>query len=136
MLSLADILEALTGNRKSPPALQAEGNLRSSGAWGDALIISEAAIDSRLVIPGGLFVALPGERVDGHEFVNQALSQSGAHLALIDHAIETTYPVLDLRAGLCDLDQVKVQPMCLLVENSLQAMQKIAAFWRRLPLRA
>lgn len=40
------------------------------------------AIDSRAVQPGDLFVALPGERVDGHDFVEVAL-QSGAAAALV-----------------------------------------------------
>ena len=66
MLTLADVLEALTGTR--PEAA--------------SLIISEAAIDSRLVIPGALFVALPGERVDGHDYVEEAFRR-GANLALV-----------------------------------------------------
>ena len=38
--------------------------------------------DSREVLPGDIFVALKGERVDGHEFVDQALAK-GAFLALV-----------------------------------------------------
>lgn len=38
--------------------------------------------DSRKVTPGGLFLALPGERVDGHDFVAGALD-SGAAAALV-----------------------------------------------------
>lgn len=138
MLTLADILEALTGKAISPTPLSAKGKLRFKvrsseyGASGDTgLIISEAAIDSRLVIPGGLFVALPGERVDGHDYVNQALVQNGAHLALIEHAIETPYPIVDVRSSSPSAAEIPAVPMCLLVENSLQALQKIAAFWRR-----
>ena len=48
MLTLADVIEALTSFRPT----QAD------------TVITEAAVDSRQVIPGGLFVALPGERVD------------------------------------------------------------------------
>ena len=36
--------------------------------------IRGAAVDSRLVKPGQLFVALPGERTDGHAFVGAALA--------------------------------------------------------------
>ena len=40
------------------------------------------AVDSRLVEPGSLFVALPGERTDGHQFLDAAAS-SGATALLI-----------------------------------------------------
>ena len=39
--------------------------------------------DSRAIKPGDLFVALRGERFDGHEFVTQALAQ-GAVAAMVD----------------------------------------------------
>ncbi|MCK4516664.1 MAG: hypothetical protein KAU31_15495, partial [Spirochaetaceae bacterium] len=41
-----------------------------------------ACVDSRLVMPGCLFVALPGERADGHNFVDDAISR-GAVAALV-----------------------------------------------------
>lgn len=41
-------------------------------------------IDSRAVEPGDLFLAIPGERVDGHQFVGEAL-QRGAVAALVMH---------------------------------------------------
>jgi UDP-N-acetylmuramoyl-tripeptide--D-alanyl-D-alanine ligase len=135
MLTLADILEALTsvrispvlklGRAASPPR---EGALRDIAA---SLIISEASIDSRLVIPGGMFVALPGERSDGHDYVNQAITERGAHLVLIERDIETPFPVLDVRNGLPQDIQITIPPLCLRVENCLQALQKIARFWRR-----
>ena len=59
MLHLADVLEALTGVR--PPQA--------------GVVITEAAVDSRQVIPGSLFVALPGERTDGHDFVPEAFKR-------------------------------------------------------------
>jgi UDP-N-acetylmuramoyl-tripeptide--D-alanyl-D-alanine ligase len=36
-------------------------------------ITAPASVDSRLVEPGGLFVAVPGERVDGHDFAAAAV---------------------------------------------------------------
>ncbi|MFN7928365.1 MAG: UDP-N-acetylmuramoyl-tripeptide--D-alanyl-D-alanine ligase [Blastocatellia bacterium] len=42
------------------------------------------AIDSRLVKPGEIFVAIPGERVDGHQFVAEVLDK-GALAALVVH---------------------------------------------------
>jgi UDP-N-acetylmuramoyl-tripeptide--D-alanyl-D-alanine ligase len=119
MLTLADVLEALT-------------HLRPAGA---DLVITEASIDSRQVIPGGMFVALLGERVDGHDFVAQAF-QKGAVVALIQHELKISLPVLDLRGeaahqaapqSLFDLQG----PLCLWVDNTLEALQQIARFWRR-----
>lgn len=82
MLTLADVLEALTSHR--PPQAN--------------LVITEAAIDSRQVIPGGLFVAIPGERTDGHAYVADAFRR-GASVALIEHNLpDTSFPILDLTA--------------------------------------
>jgi UDP-N-acetylmuramoyl-tripeptide--D-alanyl-D-alanine ligase len=115
MLTLADAIEALSGERPG---------------WARQ-VITEATIDSRQVIPGGLFVALPGERLDGHEFVAQAFER-GANLVLIQREVATEFPILDLRSGqkqgeLPALDT----PLCLRTDDSLAALQQIARFWRR-----
>ena len=116
MLTLADVIEALT-------------NIRPAQA---NIVITEAAVDSRQVIPGGLFVALPGEHVDGHDFVADAFRR-GASFALIQHEVSGVQgKLLSLRTGsepafLPDMDA----PLCLLVENTLSALQQIARFWRR-----
>jgi len=115
MLTLADVLEALSGTR-----LEAASQ-----------VITEASIDSRQVIPGALFVALPGERVDGHDFIGEAF-QRGAHLALIQREIPLPYPVLDLRRGLPAGEFSPPElPFCLLVDDTLHALQQVAHFWRR-----
>lgn len=59
-------------------AVQATGGSPLGGDW----MASGIAIDSRTVQPGDLFVALPGERLDGHDFVAAAL-QAGAVAALV-----------------------------------------------------
>ena len=53
-----------------------------SNAAAKASRFSGINIDSRLVQPGELFVALHGERVDGHEFVSQAFA-AGAKACLL-----------------------------------------------------
>jgi len=63
--------------------LEGEGATRVTGV----------AIDSREVRPGDLFVALPGERVDGHEFAAQAAS-AGAAAALVSRPIGAELPRL------------------------------------------
>lgn len=115
MLTLADILEALT-------------RIRPNGA---EMPITEAVVDSRLVIPGSLFVALPGEHVDGHDYVADAF-QRGASLALIQHEIPGDFQTL--RMGQDPISSISTaynSPLCLQVENSLVALQEIARFWRR-----
>jgi UDP-N-acetylmuramoyl-tripeptide--D-alanyl-D-alanine ligase len=122
MLTLADIIEALT-------------NVRLADA---STLITEAAVDSRQVIPGGLFVALPGEHVDGHDFVSDAF-QRGASFALIQHEVSgdhqtlrlTSDNIADLMSGSEDfISSGRETPVCLLVENTLLALQQIARFWR------
>ncbi|MCX6033455.1 MAG: UDP-N-acetylmuramoyl-tripeptide--D-alanyl-D-alanine ligase [Chloroflexi bacterium] len=114
MLTLADAIEALTNTR---PPLET--------------VITEAAIDSRQVIPGSMFVAIPGERVDGHDFVDDAF-QRGASFALIQHEIPGSFRILQLARGQpLDLYTNLDAPLCLLVENTLAALQQIAHFWRR-----
>jgi UDP-N-acetylmuramoyl-tripeptide--D-alanyl-D-alanine ligase len=116
MLSLNLAVEALTG--VSPHF--------------DERIIRNAAIDSRQVTPDSLFIALPGERVDGHDFVPEAFER-GANSALVSHEFPEEFFQLDLRQGWqSDLEvEIGDSPVCLIVEDSLSAMQTIARFWRR-----
>jgi len=93
-------------------------------------VITDAAIDSRLVIPGSLFVALPGEKVDGHDYIGEAFGR-GALIALVEREVPSEFTSIDLREPvpgdeLTDL----VLPICLRVASSLDALQKIAKSWR------
>ncbi len=47
-------------------------------AAGSVLVSGHAFIDSRHVVPGGLFVAFAGERVDGHDFAAGAVDSGAA----------------------------------------------------------
>ena len=114
MLTLADAIEALT-------------NIRIE----TAAVITEAAIDSRQVIPGSLFVALPGENVDGHDFIADAFKR-GASFTLIQRDVDASFRTLDLRGGLQNASQLDLNPpLCLRVDNTLSALQQIARAWRR-----
>jgi UDP-N-acetylmuramoyl-tripeptide--D-alanyl-D-alanine ligase len=53
----------------------------------DATVTADVEVDSRLVQPGGLFVALPGERADGHDHAAAAV-QAGAVAAVTARALE------------------------------------------------
>jgi UDP-N-acetylmuramoyl-tripeptide--D-alanyl-D-alanine ligase len=117
MLTLADVLEALTHRR--PEDAQT--------------VITEAAVDSRQVIPGGLFVAIPGERADGHEYVPDAFAR-GASFALIQRGLPGgAFRTLDLSAApeAFPPAETLTPPLCLRVENTVSALQQIARFWRR-----
>ena len=115
MLTLSDALEALTNFR--PEANTPE--------------ITTTVIDSREAVPGSLFVAIPGERVNGHDFIAGAFER-GALFALIEQDVDTSFRTLDLRNGLTvetlpELDT----PLCLRVDNTINALQQMARFWRR-----
>ena len=66
--------------------------------------------DSRLIEAGNLFIALPGERSDGHQFISAARS-AGAAAALVTEPVDTDFP------------QVRVHDV-------LKAMGLIGAAWR------
>jgi UDP-N-acetylmuramoyl-tripeptide--D-alanyl-D-alanine ligase len=56
--------------------------LRGGGQVSPRDPIGHVTVDSREVTPGSVFVALPGERVDGAEFVEEAI-QKGAQAAIV-----------------------------------------------------
>ncbi len=115
MLTLADVVEALTGIR--PPT--------------DGEVITETVVDSRQAMPGAMFVALPGERHDGHAFVGDAFAR-GASVALVARPVPDC-PTLDVRPGKFDVAAWPNfhTPGCLRVEDTLAALQQVARFWRR-----
>jgi UDP-N-acetylmuramoyl-tripeptide--D-alanyl-D-alanine ligase len=55
----------------------ATGGVLVGGADPETVVTGPVEFDSRKVAPGGLFLALPGERVDGHDFADVAVA-SGA----------------------------------------------------------
>ncbi|HET8586302.1 MAG TPA: UDP-N-acetylmuramoyl-tripeptide--D-alanyl-D-alanine ligase, partial [Candidatus Limnocylindria bacterium] len=71
-----------------------------------------AAVDSRHVTPGCCFVALRGERVDGHDYVAEA-STRGASVALVERPVDVAGDVALVQVG-----------------EGLLALQELAAWWR------
>jgi UDP-N-acetylmuramoyl-tripeptide--D-alanyl-D-alanine ligase len=67
--------------------------------------------DSRHVGPGDLFVAIPGARVDGHAFLDDAFRRGACGAIVSD-------PACASRAGV------------ILVEDTVGALQKLASAWR------
>ncbi len=114
MLTLADLIEAEQGLR---PQQTTPG-------------ITEAVVDSRQAIPGSLFVAYKGERVDGHAYVLDAFKH-GAHIALVDSQIDPSVRVLDLTQPFANDTVIPELPFAVRVRKSQETLEKLAAFWRR-----
>jgi UDP-N-acetylmuramoyl-tripeptide--D-alanyl-D-alanine ligase len=57
-----------------------------NGASRDVIVTGKVEFDSRKVRPGDLFLAIPGERVDGHDYAEQAVAAGAA-------AVLSTRPV-------------------------------------------
>ncbi|MFW6356808.1 MAG: UDP-N-acetylmuramoyl-tripeptide--D-alanyl-D-alanine ligase [Spirochaetota bacterium] len=81
--------------------------------------LNGACVDSRLTRAGCLFVALPGARTDGHNYVDQAV-QGGATCALV--ASDRLAAVRRSVFG-----SVRLLP----VDDTLAALQSLALRWRR-----
>ena len=75
-------------------------------ACNDQRVIESYAIDSRLVQPGGLFFAIQGEKVDGHDFAAQAVENGAVGIVTsksIDIKGVAVFMVPDVRQALQDL---------------------------------
>jgi UDP-N-acetylmuramoyl-tripeptide--D-alanyl-D-alanine ligase len=66
--------------------------------------------DSRQIVPGMLFAALPGQNFDGHDYIRQALER-GAVAALVSRSVPTDLPLLQ-------------------VDDVLSALGVLARHWR------
>ena len=119
MLSLHDLLEGTVGSRPAPEGWPDEA---LAGVW----------VDSRLVKPGGVFVALRGETLDGHDFVEDAFAR-GARAALVARWPALSRPFLRVEAGAplpAPTAEERNWPVCIQVPDTLRALQDLAAYWR------
>jgi UDP-N-acetylmuramoyl-tripeptide--D-alanyl-D-alanine ligase len=82
--------------------------------------IHQVVIDSRQVEEGCLFVALPGVRVDGHEFILEAFKRGAAAVIASHRQWEKRQE--DLQPKLQDRPGTSV----ILVENTLSALQQLS----------
>ncbi|MCC6852110.1 MAG: UDP-N-acetylmuramoyl-tripeptide--D-alanyl-D-alanine ligase [Rubrivivax sp.] len=90
---------------------QAQALLPASRLVGDAALrFARVHSDTRTLEPGDLFVALRGERFDGHDFLAQAAA-AGAVAALAERGLGAVLPGLE-------------------VTDTLAALQALAAAWR------
>jgi UDP-N-acetylmuramoyl-tripeptide--D-alanyl-D-alanine ligase len=75
------------------------------GDTADTVVSGGVDTDSRLIEPGGIFVAKPGEFTDGHLFVDAAVA-NGAAVAIVEHEVGVSVSqvvVADAIAALADL---------------------------------
>lgn len=86
----------------------------SGTLYGDAeVIISSVSTDSRDTSENELFIALKGERLDAHSFLDKAF-ENGALAAVVDHIEESFSSEWNL----------------IVVNNTTEAFGRLAAFWR------
>ncbi len=87
---------------------------REAGAAGvDATTIAVRGIayDSRRVVPGGVFVAVPGAHVDGHDFAARAVA-AGAVAVVVERLLPVAGPAVQV-----------------IVDSSQRALAVVAAWW-------
>ena len=98
-------------------ALTAELVVEATGgrliAGSPAAAFASVSIDSRTIVPGVLFVAIPGDRVDGHEYIGEAVRRGAA-------GVLVSRPVRD--AG---------QAAVIQVQDSVAALQQLGREVRR-----
>lgn len=78
---------------------------------GTDVTVTSVDTDSRRVLPGQLFVALPGEKFDGHDFLPQVANQ-GAVAALVSKPVTSSLPTV-------------------LVKDTRLALGQLASWWRQ-----
>ena len=75
-------------------------------------VVIYATSDSRKVVDSSIFVAIPGDRVDGHDFVQKA-AELGAKIAIVEHFVK-----------LDESNNSKIAQI--VVENSVEALGLLA----------
>lgn len=119
MFTLQDVIEGI-------------GGVIPEGCRAETVEMMGTVIDSRLASAGSLFVALRGEKADGHSFVDGAFA-AGARLALVERQVEADAVHLDgagPEAAELEAAIEAGRPICLIVPDTLSALQRLAAFWR------
>ena len=96
------------------PAILGDNWIASSGAP-QSLGFNQISTDSRAIAEGDLFIALRGEQFDGHQFVEEAISQGAtAVIVAADYPLDRAHPIPHFA-----------------VKNTLRAYQQLAHWWRK-----
>lgn len=78
---------------------------------GEDVTVTSVDTDSRRAQPGQLFIALPGEKFDGHDFLSQVAAQ-GAVAALVSRPVDSPLPTVR-------------------VKDTRLALGQLASWWRQ-----
>jgi UDP-N-acetylmuramoyl-tripeptide--D-alanyl-D-alanine ligase len=107
---LFDLHEILSVTRGAVVSGDPKGDLR----------VTSVAVDSRKILSGGCFIALPGEKVDGHDFAEDA-AMKGSRIIVVNAAEGKNRLVL--LHGITERHGTVV----VAVDNTLKALQDLAA---------
>ena len=93
-------------------AIPLKALLDGVAATGDLSPVTAVVTDSRAAGPGSVFIAIKGERVDGHAFVAQVFEKGAAAVLVEDAPAEAKGPYIQ-------------------VASCYQALKDIAEFYRK-----
>ncbi|MFQ5947247.1 MAG: UDP-N-acetylmuramoyl-tripeptide--D-alanyl-D-alanine ligase [Acidimicrobiia bacterium] len=90
-------------------ALDAVAQVTGAVLHGGRVRVTSVVTDSRQVVPGALFVALRGERHDGHDFTDAALDAGAAAVMIEKGSGITSMPRVEVRDSLEALRALAIQ---------------------------
>jgi len=120
MLNVADLIRSLAQWPSTPGLISAARSTR----------IMNAVVDSRQATSGSLFVALRGGHQDGHDFIPAAIANGAVAVIAERPPAAGTCTTLDMERLETHVDGLSI-PVCLVVPNSVAALQKAAGYWRQ-----
>ncbi|MBX2837016.1 MAG: UDP-N-acetylmuramoyl-tripeptide--D-alanyl-D-alanine ligase [Gammaproteobacteria bacterium] len=93
----------------SPPRLSEAAAAIQASVTGEDVALSGFSIDTRTLVTGDMYIAIRGDRFDGHDFIEAAQSQ-GASALLVEHTVASDLPQL-------------------IVKDTRRALTQLAKFW-------
>jgi UDP-N-acetylmuramoyl-tripeptide--D-alanyl-D-alanine ligase len=137
MFSLAEVVQIVGGTfaakistgEHEHESVDSAAALEGASAREGAVVVDGAAVvdgsrsvagfstDSRTVLPGAAFIAVRGEKFDGHDFVGQALS-AGACVAITEYAIADV-PCIVVESAIHAYGQIAAEHLRRLRENGI-----------------
>ncbi len=122
MLQLTDIWHGILGSQTAAPTELADR------------AISTVVVDSRTAQPDALFVALAGEKTDGHLYIADAFGRGAVAAIAEPRALElglsATFVLPDGTLRASGEHITAAASYVFIVPNSLGGLQKLAAYWR------